>query len=184
METFFTDMDVHLQVYWYIACGASIIFIIQTILAFIGSDSDSFDGDLDVTEHSFHLLSFRNLINFLLGFGWTGVLFYPNIDNKLVLGIVAFVVGLLFIALFFLIMRSLWKLAENNAFRMDEAVKKTAEVYLTIPPNKEGKGKVLVSVKGSVRELQAITYANKKIETGKLVTIVGIENTILIVDPL
>ena len=56
-------------------------------------------------------------------------------------------------------------------------------MYLTIPEKKSGKGKVIVSVRGSVRELDAMTDKETKIISGSVVKIVRIENeNILIVE--
>lgn len=52
---------------------------------------------------------------------------------------------------------------------------KTAEVYLTIPENMTGKGKILVSVKGSVHELEAMTQG-EKINSASTVKIVSLNN--------
>jgi len=188
METFFASMDANLQLYWYIAIGASFIFIIQTILAFITAGDDSLNQDFDSDEKNpkpaIPLFSFRNLVNFLLGFGWTGVVLFSEINNQLVLGIVAFFVGVVFVGIFFTVIRTLGKLSESSLLNTNEAMKKTAEVCLPIPPNKEGKGKVLLTVRGAKRELRAVTYSDRTIESGMIVTIVGIENSILIVEPL
>jgi hypothetical protein len=53
-------------------------------------------------------------------------------------------------------------------------------VYLSIPGNKGGKGKIQVSVKGTVHELDAITESNR-IESGSMVRIIRIENNSLVV---
>ncbi len=149
MKEFFSSMDGMQQFYFYIAIGTSIIFIIQTIMTFVGADADSgvdadFDGNLDGVETPFQLFSLRNLVNFLLGFGWTGVAFYNTISSKVLLGILAFVVGLIFIAVFFVLMKALMKLAEDNTFKLEDTVGKTADVYMTIPPLRDReKGKYL-----------------------------------------
>ncbi|MDR2951212.1 MAG: NfeD family protein [Dysgonomonas sp.] len=189
MKEFFASMDGAQQFYWYIAIGASVIFIIQTIMTFIGADADTgvdadFDGNLDGGDSPFQLFSLRNLINFLLGFGWTGVSLYNLIPNKIVLGVVALFVGIVFIAIFFFIMRALMKLSEDNSFKIEETIGKTADVYLTIPAAKSGKGKIFISVKGSTHELSAITADMAEIKNGTLVKVIGIEGDILVVTPL
>lgn len=189
MKEFFASMDGAQQFYWYIAIGASVIFIIQTIMTFIGADADTgvdadFDGNLDGGDSPFQLFSLRNLINFLLGFGWTGVSLYNLIPNKIVLGVVALFVGIVFIAIFFFIMRALMKLSEDNSFKIEDTIGKTADVYLTIPAAKSGKGKIFISVKGSTHELSAITADMTEIKNGALVKVVGIEGDILVVTPL
>ena len=189
MKEFFASMDGAQQFYWYIAIGASVIFIIQTIMTFIGADADTgvdadFDGNLDSGDSPFQLFSLRNLINFLLGFGWAGVSLYNLIPSKVVLGIVALLVGIVFIAIFFFIMKALMKLSEDNSFKIEDTIGKTADVYLTIPAAKNGKGKIFISVKGSTHELSAITTNTDAIKNGSLVKVVGIEGDILIVAPM
>lgn len=189
MKEFFANMDGTQQFYWYIAIGASVIFIIQTIMTFVGADADTgvdadFDGNLDGGDSPFQLFSLRNLINFLLGFGWAGVSLYNVIENNVLLAIVAFLVGALFIAFFFFIMRALLKLSEDNSFKIEDTIGKTADVYLSIPAAKTGKGKVFISVRGSTHELSAITNSVDEIKNGSLVKVVGIEGDILIVTPL
>lgn len=189
MKEFFANMDGTQQFYWYIAIGASVIFIIQTIMTFVGADADTgvdadFDGNLDGGDSPFQLFSLRNLINFLLGFGWAGVSLYNVIENNVLLAIVAFLVGVLFIAFFFFIMRALLKLSEDNSFKIEDTIGKTADVYLSIPAAKKGKGKVFISVRGSTHELSAITNSVDEIKNGSLVKVVGIEGDILIVTPL
>jgi membrane protein implicated in regulation of membrane protease activity len=93
-------------------------------------------------------------------------------------------VGALFILMFFFIIKNLEKLAENNSFKINDTLNQTAEVYLSIPEHKSGKGKVMISVKGSFHELEAITE-HDRIPTGAVVKVVRIENnTILVVETL
>lgn len=191
MKEFFAVIEPNQQFYWYLAVGISVIFIIQTVMTFIGMDSHSgvdadFDGNLDIADadHPFQLFSLRNLISFLLGFGWTGASLYSAIPNKIVLTIVAFAVGTLFVAVFFLIMKSLMKLAEDNSFNIKDTIGKTADVYTTIPPNKSGRGKVFISIKGTVHELDAITTNNNSLTIGMLVKVTEIEGNLLVVNLL
>lgn len=179
-----------LKSFWYIAIPTSIIFIIQTIITFSGLDiADGFDadshGDFHGGDADFQLFSLRNLINFLLGFSWTGISFYTTIGDKpLFLIIISFVVGVLFVILFFLVIRQVQKLAEDNSFKISNTLSKTAEVYLTIPENKKGKGKILISINGAFHELDAMTE-NEKIPSGAVVKVIKIENNnILIVESI
>jgi hypothetical protein len=175
-----SNLDPLLRAYWYVAIPTSLIFIIQTIMTFIGVDSSDgidadFDGNLEGNEAPFQLFSLRNLINFLLGASWAGISFYNTISSPGLLITVSFVVGILFVLLFFVIIRQVVKLSEDNSFHLTETINKTADVYLSVPANKSGKGKVLISVKGSTRELDAITEW-EKIESGSIVKVVRIES--------
>lgn len=189
MKEFFSSMDATQQMYWYIAIIASIIFIIQTIMTFIGADSDTgmdadFDSNLDGGDHPFQLFSLRNLINFFLGFGWTGVSLFGSIENKFLLGVIAFIVGLIFIAVFFVVIKALMRLSEDNTFNIEETIGKTADVYMNIPAAKSGKGKVFISVKGTTHELGAITANANDIKNGSIVKVLAIEGDVLVVSPL
>lgn len=185
---FFEGMDMVLKTFWFIALPASLIFVIQTILTFIGADATDgldadFDGDFD-TDGGFQIFSLRNLINFLLGFGWAGVSLYSSISNVALLIGASFAIGLVFVAFFFIVIRQLMKLSEDNTFKISETIDKTGEVYLNIPANKVGKGKILISVRGAIHELDAISD-HGAISQGTLVKVVRIENDrILVVTPL
>ena len=185
---FFSEMPALQQAFWYLAFFASLIFIFQTIMTFLGTDASAdldadFDGDFHNVEAPFELFSFRNLINFLLGFGWTGVAFYAKM-NEVFLMITAFVVGIIFVGIFFFIIKQILKLQEDNTFNLNNALGKTAQVYLHIPANKSGSGKVQLSVNGSFHELEAMTEEAEKIKSGENVKVVKIENQVLFVEKI
>ncbi len=183
------NLDTLLKTFWFVAIPTSLIFIIQTIMTFMGTDSSDgiqadFDGDLNGADAPFQLFSLRNLINFLLGFSWTGISFYTTISNRPLLIVLSLIVGVLFVYLFFIIIRQVQKLAEDNSFKITNTLNKTAEVYLTIPENKKGKGKIMISVNGAFHELEAMTE-NNQIQSGSVVKVVRIENNnILIVETI
>ena len=184
---FLENMAPLLKTFWFIAIPTSLVFIIQTIMTFMGADATDgvdadFDSNLHGTDAPFQLFSLRNLINFLLGFSWAGISFYNSISSPALLIGLSFLVGVAFVLLFFAIIRQVQKLAEDNSFKLSNTLNKTAEVYLSIPANKSGKGKVMVSVNGAFHELEAMTE-NGLIPTGSVVKIVKIINeNILIVE--
>jgi hypothetical protein len=182
---FFENLDPLLKTLWFIAIPTSLIFAIQSVMTFAGVDSHDgleadFNSDLHGTDAPFQLFTFRNLINFLLGFSWNGISFYNVIDNRIVLMALSFLVGASFVVLFFLVIRQIERLAEDNTFKINNTLNKTGSVYLAIPGRKKGIGKVQVSVKGSFHELDAITE-NEKIETSSTVRIIKIESDNLVV---
>lgn len=183
------NLEPLLRTFWYVAIPTSLIFVIQTIMTFAGADTSNghdtdFHSDLSGTETPFQLFSLRNLVNFLLGFSWTGISFYTTISNKPILVVLSLTVGILFVYLFFMILRYVQRLTEDNSFKIINTLNKTAEVYLTIPENKKGKGKIMISVNGAFHELEAMTE-NDKILSGAVVKVVRIENSnILIVETI
>jgi hypothetical protein len=182
---FFDTLDPMLRTLWFIAIPVSLIFIVQSARTFAGADSHDglnadFDSDLNGTDAPFQLFSLRNLVNFLLGFSWTGISFYALIENKIFLVGLSLFIGVAFIVVFFLIIRQIERLAEDNSFKINNALNKTGSVYLTVPAKKSGTGKVQVSVNGAFHELDAITE-NEKIESSATVRIVKIESNNLVV---
>jgi hypothetical protein len=189
MMQFFDSMEPMQKLFWFIAIPTSLIFLLQTIMTFVGVDAADgvdadFDGDLQHGDAPFQLFSFRNLVNFLLGLGWSGIAFYDTIENKTILTLIALLIGTAFVGLFFFMMKQIQGLAENNTFLLKDTLNQTGQVYLSIPPNKSGKGKVQISAKGSSHELDAITNSEHKLETGTMIRVVSIENNLLLVEKI
>jgi hypothetical protein len=178
METFAT-LDGLLKAFWIIAGASSLVFIIQTIMTFIGlgTDSDFDTGAEGLDDGGFNgVFSFRNLVNFLLGYGWTGVVLFDDINSSVILQLVAIGVGFLFVIAFLLMFKQMMKLSHDGTFKFNETVGIIADVYLRIPANRKGKGKVQLSVRGSVHEIDAITDDSEEIPTGanaKVIKVIG-----------
>jgi hypothetical protein len=61
---------------------------------------------------------------------------------------------------------------------------KTAQVYLTVPAKRSGTGKIQISVKGTVKEMAAVTDF-ETIPTGALVKVKSIDSeNILVVEKI
>lgn len=158
----FQSMDTWMQTFWVCAIGGSAIFIIQALLTMIGMDSTDVDVDYDGADTmdlggSISLFSIKNFVNFIVGFGWAGVCLADLIDNKVTLSLIATLVGIGFVAMFFYLRKQTKKLEHNGAFRIEDCIGKTVNVYLRIPAQKSGTGKVQVSLNGSVHEINAMT---------------------------
>ncbi|MDR0680935.1 MAG: serine protease [Dysgonamonadaceae bacterium] len=182
----FNSLDALLKIYWIIAGITSLIFVIQMIMTFMGIDSADglsadFDGDIDANG-PFQFFSLRNLINFLLGYGWGGICFYDTFTSKVWVNVFAFLTGFLFFLLFFLIIKQILKLNRDNTFQIQDTLGNVADVYLTIPGEKSGKGKIQISVKGAFHEIDALTEG-EKISTGDKVKVTKIidNQTVLVI---
>jgi membrane protein implicated in regulation of membrane protease activity len=182
MMDLFNSLEPLQKFFWTIACCASLVFIIQTIMTFVGlgTDTDVDAGPLDGSVDSMEdgalsgVFSFRNLVNFLLGYGWAGVLLHDSIEKGWLLQLIAIAVGLVFVLAFVFMFRQVMKLSHDGSFKMEEAVGLKADVYLRIPAARTGRGKVQVSVKGSIHEIDAMTDNDTEIATGGQVQIVEV----------
>jgi membrane protein implicated in regulation of membrane protease activity len=180
MIEWFNSLEPMLKIYWGIALAASLIFVIQMIISFVGGDFDDMDFDADGDSHGVSgFFSVRNLVNFLLGVGWAGVAFYGSISSKGLLMFVAIVVGAVFVLMFFAMIKALLKLQKDNTFRIEETLNKAASVYLAIPENKSGNGKIQISVRGSTHEIDALT-SGERIPTGEKVRVTEILGNYLV----
>lgn len=190
MIDWYNSLEPALKVYWGIAIFASVIFVIQTVMSFVGISDVDTDVDVDANVDglddagAMHLLSIRNIVYFLLGLGWAGVSLWGTIANRLVLAIVAIVVGCLFVAIFLFLFRQMMKLQHNGAFDINDAMGKTVDVYLRIPASGQGIGKVQVSFNGSVQEIDAKTDGDTLIPSGAKVRVIEVlNNRVLLVEP-
>ena len=202
ITNWFGSLDSTMQVFWACAIAASIVFVIQNTLMLIGvggmdSDVDAdvstdFDvhtdmgGDADISSgHSGHegtlgsagifsLFTLRNFINFFLGFGWGGISLAPVVQSKALLVFLSFLIGVVFVAVFAILMRLILKLEKSGNFKIQDCVGETASVYLRIPANHTGAGKIQISINGSVHELNAFTDDAEMLATGSRVRVVKV----------
>lgn len=177
----YQEFDLMLQVFWGVAIIASLVFVILFVLTIIGLDHSDVDIDLNAdgdgtmmeTGDGLNIFTIKNFIGFLMGFGWAGVCLYDSISSPGVMLLVASVVGCLFVAMFVLIYKQSRKLDKDGTFNINDTLGKTASVYLRIPAEGRGKGKIQVSINGSVHEIDAVTDEDE-IPTGRNVRIVEV----------
>ena len=170
----FLALELTMQVFWGLAIISSAFFLVQTIMAFLGLDADTDDGagfeDVEMGGVSGYF-SFRNLVNFMLGYGWGGIVLHDVIPNLMWLQVAALGIGVLFVIIFVFILRQIMKLSTDKTFHIEETIGLIADTYLRIPGEKKGSGKVMVSVRGSMHEIEAITEG-EAIPTGSKVRVV------------
>lgn len=182
MEEWWSSLGLFMQSVWCITLFASLVFVVQTIMTFVGMDGDGgMDVDLDADIPGdgdggpFQLFTFRNFINFMLGFGWSIISLQGVIENQFLLILVAVVVGVLLVAAVMAIFRFMSGMQQSGTIRMANAVGCRGNVYLKIPGEKKGEGKVQISIQGAIREFDAITVG-EELETGAPIKVVEVVN--------
>lgn len=168
--------------YWGVAIAASVVFVIQILLLFIGFDTDvDFSGgDVSFDIDGLSLVSVKTVACFLLGFGWTGVLFWPIIGNAWLLALIALTVGVLFMLGIAFLLRQVLCLSQDATFRLEMTLQHVADVYLRIVPGDDHGGKIIVSIDGAIHELQAVSCDKEEIPTGAKVRIVEVVGDTLV----
>lgn len=182
MITWWTSLSTAMQVLWAITLSASLIFVIQTVMTFLGLGDHDADFDLDTSDGSFdadpsmNLLTFRNLVNFCMGFGWTAVLMHEKIQSNALLIIVSVIVGILLVTLVMWIFKWLSGMQQTGNIDVHKsAVGCEGKVYLTIPGERKGEGKVQITINNAVREYDAVTDG-ETIPTGKAIKVTEVIN--------
>ena len=209
MIEWWNSLSVMMRVLWAITLSASLIFVIQSVMTFLGADGGSDfdinsdtdipdgglgdlpdDGSAPIDGNAVHgtgmgLLTFRNFVNFFLGFGWSAILLKNSIQSTSLLMIVSIIVG---VALLFAVMMLFrWLSSMQQAGNID--VFKAApgcegKVYLRIPAAREGSGKVQITINNSVREYEALTDGDA-LPTGSSIRVVEVLSAdTLLVEPL
>lgn len=198
MTKWWNELHALQQVMFVIACAATLFMIVQVILLAIGSgESDvTFEADTDVSDvdsvnddgigltiFGLRVLSVRSVVAFLAVGCWlTFALFYSISYYALIPGVAAGIAAAFAIAAF---IKAIEKLQGSGNLKTENAVGKTAEVYLPIPALRSGSGKVNVYVQERYTEFEAVSDSASPIKTGEKVTIVGVltEGTV-VVEPL
>ena len=144
-------------IYWGIALISSLVFTIQTIMLFVGFDTDAdfSGGDVAFDVDGLALVSVKTVACFLLGFGWSGVILAPLFENAWVVALISLGIGALFMFGAWILLKQVLTLSQDNTFHADKIVGYTADVYLRIPADADKSGKIMVSYEGSLHELQA-----------------------------
>ena len=181
MTEWWTSLDLFMKILWSIAIATSLIFILETVLTFIGIDHDgSFDMDTSAdgsfeSEPSMNLYTFRNLVNFLLGMSWTAILLKEQIASTALLMLIAVVVGILLVAAVMYMFKWLSKMQQSgNIDVYKSAVGCIGKVYLSIPAQRKGAGKVQITINEAVREYDALTDSESELKTGASIKVIEV----------
>ena len=189
IATWWAALSPIMKILWGVTLAASLVFIIQSIMTFIGADVDGatdFDVDVDTSmdgadlsniEGGTNLYTFRNFVNFILGFGWSAILLKDSIPSIPVLVLVSVLIGIALVAAVMYMFKWLAGMQQSGNINLQKsAAGCEGTVYLTIPAARSGEGKVQISINGAVREYNAITESETPLKTGVSIRVVDAVN--------
>lgn len=191
MADWWNAMSVLQQVLVSIAGTATVITIIQTILVIIGF-GDGSDVDIDVGEDvpvdslvnigSLRIFTLRGIISGLAIGGWLGYAIAAIGAEDWLIIIISIVGMFLSMVLYAVAWRAAMKLQSDGTLNLNNAVGKKARVYIPIPANRSGFGKVTLTVQERFFEADAVTDDSEKLMTESEVEVIGLvdENTLLV----
>ena len=188
IASWWAGLSLTMKILWGVTLTASLIFIIQSILTFLGADTGGdFDLDVDTSldgsdlsniDGGSNLYTFRNFVNFFMGFGWTAILLQGSVKSTALLVILAAAVGVGLVAVVMWLFKWLAGMQQSGNINVQKsAVGCEGKVYLTIPAMRQGEGKVQITISGAVREYNAITDSEDILKTGVPIRVVDVINT-------
>ena len=193
IATWWAGLSLMMKILWTVTLVASVLFVIQSILTFIGADADAdFDtdidtgmdgGDLSNIEGGSNLYTFRNFVNFCLGFGWSAILLQDSIPSTALLILVSALIGVALVAAVMYLFKWLSSMQQSGNINVQkQAAGCEGKGYLPIPAARSGAGKVQITIAGSVREYDALTESEEALKTGTPIRVVDAldANTVLV----
>ena len=193
IATWWAELSLVMKILWGVTLTASLVFIIQSILTFVGADADSdFDVDVDTSmdgadlsniDGGANLYTFRNFVNFILGFGWSAILLQDSVPNVVLRVIISVIIGLALVVAVMYLFKWLAGMQQSGNINLQRsAAGCEGKVYLTIPEARSGSGKVQITINGAVREYDAITESETALKTGTSIRVVDAvdANTLLV----
>lgn len=187
----FTSMTALEQVFFWIAVVASVLLVVQIILLLVsfsgGADVDG-DGDLDMNDGDFDtdgglsLFTVKGLTAFFALGGWCGfatATYLP--ENVWAPVLVAVATGLVALFGVAFAMRGISRLQCSGNLVTEKLVGMTATVYVSIPAERKGRGKITLTAQGKFMEIDAVTDG-EKLSTDEQVTILSYTDDFAVVE--
>jgi len=188
MPEFYTSADTFVQLAMRIGAITTLLLFIQVIMLLIGlgdfsinADIGDLDGDGLFDIAGLRLVSVRGILIFLAAASWTYLLIYSYGGSHTVSLIIGIIAGIITMGLFAYAMKKMLDLQEDGTVDINNSIGKVGTVYLRIPPNNSGKGKVNVLIQERFVEFDAITEEMSEISTGTEVEILKVINNVLVV---
>ena len=160
------------------------VLVCQFLLGVLGLGADhDIDHDHDVGHDNDHssslnwfagLITLRSVTSGLTFFGLAGMTALYSGANQVMAFSAALAGGGLALAIVAQIMKGLKKLKSDGAVRIERTIGVDAVVYLAVPPNDEGPGKVTVVVQKRTMEYTAFTKHPTALPTGSRVRVTAV----------
>jgi hypothetical protein len=192
MTLWWADLMSLQQTAFIIAVVATVIMLIFLVLMILGMDDSTFDGGVQDADFDYlsdeplsaiaglKIFTIRGALAFFSIGGWVIYIIGPTMHVLLVL-LIGIVAGLLASVLQALAFKAAMKLESSGNFDYNRTIGKIATVYIRIPKERQGKGKVTLTLEDRFMEMDAITDGSKDLLSKAMVEIIGLENNTTLV---
>ena len=198
MIEWWNNMDLVGQIFALIAVPSTLVLVVQTILLLCGIGGDDIDTDgVDITGNGVGdtpgdgggdgmvLFSLRGIMAMAAVGGWSGLVMYEAGINIAVTVLLAVAFGFMALVGIAYLMKLAMKLQQNGTLDLGYAIGKVGTVYIPIPAEMKGSGKINLAMQERFIEVDAMTSAGRKLVTGESVRVTATnENGMVVVEPL
>lgn len=197
MIQWWTSLGITGQVFALIAIPSTLVLLVQTVLLLFGfgddgsadvvgdfNDPDTSDiGDTD--GDGFALFSVRGIVAMLCVAGWSGLAMYQAGWNLWLVILLSVIFGFIALVGIALMMKAIMKLQDDGNIDIGGAIGKSGKVYIPIPSNMSGSGKINLTLQERFIEVDAVTTSSRTLKTGETVRVVATDEVgTLVVEPI
>lgn len=143
-------------------------------IGFAPEDDFSNADSADALAGDLRIFTVRGFVAFFAVFGWAGAaILEANLPLWFAL-IGAFAAGSVAMIAIAWIMKAVLKLQSSGNINPKNSVGKSGAVYMTIPKNRTGTGKINIVLQDRYSEMEAVTDSENDILPGREVTVTGV----------
>ena len=198
MIEWWNNMDLVGQIFALIAVPSTLVLVVQTILLLIGIGGDDLDADgVDITGNGIGdtpgdggadglaLFSLRGIMAMAAVGGWSGLVMYEAGINLTVTVVLAAAFGFMALVGIAYLMKLAARLQQDGTLDLGYAIGKVGTVYIPIPAEMKGSGKISLTMQERFIEVDAMTTCGRKLTTGESVRVTATnENGMVVVEPI
>lgn len=198
MIEWWNNMDLVGQIFALIAVPSTLVLVVQTILLLVGIGGDDLDADgVDITGNGIGdtpgdggadglaLFSLRGIMAMAAVGGWSGLVMYEAGINLTVTVVLAAAFGFMALVGIAYLMKLAARLQQDGTLDLGYAIGKVGTVYIPIPAEMKGSGKISLTMQERFIEVDAMTTCGRKLTTGESVRVTATnENGMVVVEPI
>lgn len=198
MMEWWTGIGLVGQIYALIAIPSTLVLVVQTVLLIFGIGGDDIDSDGidlngngmgdtpgDGSESGLALFSIRGIMAMAAIGGWSGLVMHSSGIALPITVLLSLAFGFLALVGIAYIMKVAVKLQDSGNIDLGSAIGKVGTVYIPVPGNMTGSGKINLTVQERFIEIGAVTTADRKLATGESVRVIATDETgLVVVEPL
>jgi len=183
------------NIYWLAAIVGTLLFVVQITLSMSSGDAGDtsasdhadigHDSDLNGDGHTswgeaMRYFTMRNVVHFLVGFGWGGVIFSGL--GELAGSVLALACGLILVVAMIFMMRTLGRMESHAPQTMAEASGKQIKMHVSAGENGTTLGRGMVVLRGAMTEVQ-VKSTGRCVRPGEIAIVARVGEGFVEVDP-